>query len=249
MLVAASTECFPGLPLADCIERLVDLEFTNIEIALHENGGQLKPSQIAADVDRAVDVCRKTRRLCVVCYSVDIDAPADQYYQQFRACCRLAKATKAFTLTIPSCELGTPFNEEVERLRKLVSIGAADGVLVAVKSQVGCLTQDPSTVQVLCDNVANLGLTLDPSHYIAGPHAGGSIDQIMKYVYHVHLRDSTKDKLQVRVGQGEVEYARLLTQLRRVGYDRTLSVNIQEMPDVDHFGELRKMRLLLESML
>jgi sugar phosphate isomerase/epimerase len=134
-------------------------------------------------------------------------------------------------------------------LRKLVSIATNEGVRVGIKSQVGRLSQDPDTVVVLCDNVKGLGLTLDPSHYICGPHAGRSIDKLMKYVYHVHLRDTKKDQLQVRIGQGEIEYGRLIQQLQKVSYNRSLSVNITEMPDVDHQVEMRKMRLLLESLL
>ena len=101
------------------------------------------------------------------------------------------------------------------------------------------------------DSTARLAgrLTLDPSHYIYGPHAGQSYDQLMRLVYNVHLRDTSKDKLQVRVGQGLVEYGRLITQLTKVHYNRTLVVHIAEMPDVDHAAEMRKMRLLLESLL
>jgi sugar phosphate isomerase/epimerase len=71
----------------------------------------------------------------------------------------------------------------------------------------------------------------------------------MKYVYHVRLRDTSRDRLQVRVGQGLVEYGRLVNQLRKVHYDRALSVDIAAMPGVDQPAELRKMRLLLESLL
>ena len=35
----------------------------------------------------------------------------------------------------------------------------------------------------------------------------------------------------------------------KVHYNRALTVHITEMPEVDHAGELRKMRLLLESLL
>ncbi|GAG09203.1 unnamed protein product [marine sediment metagenome] len=102
---------------------------------------------------------------------------------------------------------------------------------------------------MLCDNVKGLGVTLDPSHYICGPHGGKSIEKLMKYVYHVVLRDTSKEELQVRVGQGKVEYGKLISQLLKARYNRTLSVNIREMAGVDHLGELRKMRLLLESLL
>lgn len=249
MIVAATTECFSDLSRPDALQRMVDLEFSNCEIALHEQLNHLKPSQVAADLDRAVDICRNTLRLNVAAYSVEIDATGDEHYEQFTACCKLAKATKVVTITVPSAELGTPFNEEVEHLRRLVAIAAMEGVLVSIRSKVGRLSQDPDTVIVLCDNVKGLGVTLDPSHYICGPYGGGNYDRLMKYVYHVHLRDTSKDQLQVRIGQGLIEYGKLITQLHRVKYDRVLTVNITEMPEVDHFAELRKMRLLLESLL
>lgn len=249
MLVAASTECYHDLPISEALSRLCDLEFTSVEIAIREDGVQLKPSQVQADVDNAAVICRDTHRLDIVAYDVDIAATGDEYYRQFQAICRLAKATKVVTLTMPSGELGTPFNEEVERLRKLVAIAAVDGMRVGIKSQVGRLSQDPDTVAVLCDNVKGLGLTLDPSHYICGPHAGRSIDKLYKYVYHTHLRDTKRDQLQVRVGQGEIEYGRVIQQLQKYNYNRALCVHITEMPGVDHQVELRKMRLLLESLL
>jgi sugar phosphate isomerase/epimerase len=247
--VAASTECYHRLPLKQALSRLSDLEYTNVELALHESGCQLRPSDIADNLETAVGKCRDTERMNIVAFSVQIDAQGEEYYRQFGAICRLAKATKVVTLTVPSGELGTPFNEEVERLRRMVQQAELEGVRVGIRSQIGRLSEDPDTVIVLCDNVKGLGLTLDPSHYLCGPHSGKSIDKLMKYVYHVHLRDSQKDALQVRVGQGEIDYGKLIISLQRLHYTRALSVNIQEQPDVDHMVELRKMRLLLDSLL
>jgi sugar phosphate isomerase/epimerase len=249
VFVAASSECFGNLSLDGVLQRLVDLEYNHVELALHERGGQIKPSAVLADLEEAVAACRETYRLTISGYSVQIEAEGELYYEQFAACCRLAKATKVVTLSVPAAELGTPFNAEIERLQRLVTIASGDGVLVGVKTETGRITQDPDTAVVLCDNVKGLGITLDPSHYIYGPHAGGNYDQVMKHVLNVHLRDTTRDKLQVRVGQGEVEYGRLITQLAKHHYNRALTVHISEMPDVDHAAELRKMRLLLESLL
>jgi sugar phosphate isomerase/epimerase len=249
VLVAASTECFRNLPLQEAIARLADLEYSNVEIAIDEAGCQLRPSEVEARFDKSVVLCRDTHRLNVVAYSVRIEATGEAYYQQFRAVCHLAKATKVVTLVVPSSELGTPFNEEVERLRRLVDLAALEGARVGMKTTLGCLTEDPDTAVVLCDNVKGLGLALDPSHYLCGPHARRGTDKLMKYVYHVHLRDSTKEQLQVRIGQGSIEYGRIVNQLSKIHYHRSLSVHIAEMPDVDHLGELRKMRLLLESLL
>jgi sugar phosphate isomerase/epimerase len=178
-----------------------------------------------------------------------IQAKGQEHYDQFAAICELAKATKVVTLTVPSAELGTPFNEEVEHLQRLVDIAGEQGARVGVKSENGRLTEDPDTVKVLCDNVLGLGLTLDPSHYHIGPYKNKNIEKLMKYVFHVHLRDSKKDQLQVRVGQGEIEYGRIITQLQRVGYDQALSIDIAPMQGLDTRQELRKLRLLLESLL
>ena len=249
MFVAATSRCFANLPLDVALGRLVDLEYTAVEIMLHESGGHVKPSEVLADPERVLKICRETHRLTTTAYSVDIEAPEDQYYQQFAACCKLAKANKVIALTVRASELGTPFNAEVERLRELVAIASMEGAVVGLLTEAGRITQDPATVKVLCDNVKGLGVTLDPSHFICGPHGGGNYDQILEYVIHVRLRDTTKDQLQVRVGQGDIEYGRLVSQLAKHHYSRALCVDIQPMADVDQAAEMRKIRLLLESLL
>lgn len=248
MFVAASTECWPEANLPSVIEVLQDLDFTTIEIALHESGRHTRPSELVTDPERAVQLLRHTHRLDISGYSVQLGTTGDQHYEDFREICRIAKATKVVTLTVPSSELGTPFNEEVEHLQKLVDVAEAEGARVAVKSQLGCLSEDPDTLMVLCNNVDGLGITLDPSVYVAGPARGKSLDKILKFVYNVHLRDSRPDQFQVSVGQGEIDYGKLITQLEREGYDRALTVNMTPMEGIDHRVELRKLRRLLETL-
>lgn len=250
MFVAASTACFPHLALDAAIDRLNSLEFSRVEIALWEHGHQLKPSEVAADLDHAIYLCRDTHRLTPVAYFVDI-APGEHYFQHFYACCRLAKATKVVAMVVRASEVGTPFNEEVERLTEMVRLAALEGVRVCVKTESGRMTQAPDVALVLCKHIRGLGVTLDPSHFICGPHQGASYNQLLPYVSHVQLRDTTPEKLQVRVGQGQVEYGRLIAQLEQHRYTRALCVDIVDEPDsgIDHHAELRKMRLLLESML
>ncbi|MGA2621148.1 MAG: sugar phosphate isomerase/epimerase [Thermoguttaceae bacterium] len=251
MFVAATTRCFCDLPLDTALQRLVDLEYTSVEMMIHEEGGHLQPSQVAADVEAAIQTCRQTQRLTLVAFSVDLGLPDSEpeYYRQFAACCRLAKASKVVTVTVRSAELGTPFNAEIERLRTMTAIASLEGVRVGLLTESGRMSQDPDTAVVICDSVKGLGLTLDPSHFIYGPHRGGSYEQVLRHVYHVRLRDTSKEQLQVRVGQGVVEYGKLIAQLGRFHYDRALSVDMLPMPDVDQFAEMRKMRLLLESLL
>lgn len=249
MFVAASSDCFADLPLVDAVEQLADLEYSAIVVAIHHDSRQLTPTQVAEDVERAIVFCRDTHRLDLAGYSVDIKATGSEHYRQFEACCKLAKATKVVSITVPSAELGTPFNEEVEHLRELVRIATIEGVLVSIRTQVDRLSEDPGTVGVLCDNVKGLGVTFDPSCFVCGPHAGRNYDSLLKYVYHVELRDTSRDSFQVRVGQGEIEYSKVVTQLRRENYSRALCVNMDQLEETDHNSEMRKIRLLLESLL
>lgn len=235
------------MELKEAIEVLTDLEFTAVEIAIHESG-LLKPSELLTDIDRAIQMLRHTHRLDIAGYSLELGTKGNDHYEDFKNVCRIAKTTKVVNITVPSGEHGTPFNEEVEHLQKLVEIAETEGVRVAVRSQLGCLSDDPDTLMVLCNNVDGLGLTLDPSVYICNGKEK-NLDKILKFVCNVHLRDSRPDAFQVSVGQGEVDYGKLVTQLERDKYDRALTVHMVPQEGLDHRVELRKLRRLLETLM
>ena len=248
MFVCVSTECLPHLPLAAAMERLAELEFTAVELDVREGGGHLQPAQVSADPEGAIAACSDLQRLRPVAVSfAAVEGPA--FYDHFTATCRLAKSLGVVTMVVEASELGTPFNGEIERLRNLVAIASSLGSVVAVGTAAGRMTQDAETTASLCRNVPGLGVTLDPSHFIYGLKKAASWEPILKYVSHVHLRDTKPDAFQVRIGQGNVEYGKLVNQLERVGYKRALSVHLPPLEGIDQVAELRKMRLLLESLL
>ena len=109
MFVSASTDCFPELSLPAALDRLGDLEYTAVELALFEDRDQFKPSYIQENLEKAIEQCRNTRRLDVVAFDLRITATGEAHYEQFLAICRLAKTVKVVTLTVPSAEVGTPF--------------------------------------------------------------------------------------------------------------------------------------------
>lgn len=250
MYVAASTLCYASKSLEGALKSLTDLEFSKVEIALGESGNHLKPSEIAARFDACLHRIRDASPLMPVAFNVLLDDADPEAEEQFHAACRLAKQASVTSVTIHASRVGTPFNTEIERLRRLQAIAAGEGILLSIATHADRLTQDPDTAVELCQAVPGLGLTLDPSHYIYGPHQGAGFDQVFPHVYHVHLRDTRRDRFQTRVGQGEIEYGRLVTQLARYDYRRALSVELLELPedDFDREAELRKLRLLLESL-
>lgn len=248
MFVSISLESLPDLPLNRAIEMAQDLDFTAIEVDIHDSGGHVQPSQLIAEPEATMQAMHFAHRLDVIAYSIELQTTGDAHYAQFLELCKFAKAAKVVTLVVPSAELGTPFNEEVEHLQRLVDLADSQGVRVAQRMQIGRLSEDPDTLMVLCDNVHGLGICYDPSVLIAGPGANKSVDRILKYVFHTHLRDTKADAFHVQVGQGEVDYAKLIQQLQKERYDRALGIHLPPLEGYDHRIELRKLRRLLESM-
>ena len=132
-----------------------------------------------------------------------------------------------------------------------VALTSQDGIRLSLKTKAGHLTEDPHTAAELCQAVRGLGLTLDPSYYVSGASQGQSYDQVFPHVFHTHLRDTTPDQIQVQIGLGEIDYSRLISQLRRANYNRALSVDI--LPTAanadDRPLEMRKLRMLLDTLL
>src|SRR5262249_50710131 len=158
-------------------------------------------------------------------FSVEIAADdPEEYQRQLRAVCRLARVSTVSLLTVPAAPHGSGLDAEVRRLKPLARLAEAEGMVLTLATRIGTLTEDPDAAVELCARVPGLGLTLDPSHFIAGPHQGRPFEQVYPHVRHVHLRDTGRgpDQFQVRVGQGEVEYGRIVSQLARRGDDRLL---------------------------
>jgi sugar phosphate isomerase/epimerase len=251
--VACSTQCFARHPLERALRIIGELEFSKLDVAIHEQGPHLRPSEVAADVSLAAQRIRIGPSLTPAAFSVEIDAPdAAEYERQLRAVCRLARLSTVSVITMAAATAGSGLDAEVQRLSGLIQLAQAEGIVLTVATRSGTLTENPDTAVELCQRVPGLGLTLDPSHYIAGPHQGKSFDQVYPYVRHVHLRDTGRSpgQFQVRIGQGEIEYGRIVAQLSRYHYDRLLTVDIQDFADAPFAmePEVRKLKYLLESL-
>ena len=230
-----------------------ELHFTRFDAAIHEAGRQLRPSDVVADISGAIARLRYGPGLAPCAFSVEIEASSDDdYLHQYKAICRLAHLSMVPLITIAAAHVGTDRDAEAKRLSRLTAIADAEGVQLTVDTRSGTLPEDPETAVWLCEQVRNLGLTLDPSYYLVGPHSEAACDVVFPFVRHVHLRNTGRgaNQFQVRVGQGAVEYGRIVAQLERQDYERALVVDIRDIPDADFAmePEVRKLKYLLESL-
>src|SRR5690606_29232024 len=93
-------------------------------------------------------------------------------------------------------------------------------VQLTVETHVGQLTEDPAAAVTIAQKVSGVGLTLDPSHYYAGPAQGRGLEAVLPHVRHVHLRDAGRSwsEIQMPVGEGILPFDDVLAALRTHGY-------------------------------
>jgi sugar phosphate isomerase/epimerase len=256
VFVACSTLCFAREPLEKALRQIAELEFDKYELAIIEDGQHLLPSEVGDDPEAALSGLRKGPSLTPSSIHLDfgpVDWTAMQTRRRFEGLCRFAKALNVAVIALPAAPLETPLEQEIRRLASIQAVALREGLVLALLNHSRSIAGDPETAFHLCKAVPGLSLTLDPSHFLLGGHKESEFDGLYPFVQNTHLRDTGKQpgEFQVRVGQGQVEYARVVAQLHRHGYTRALTVAIIDRPDnpFEREVEVRKLKLLLETLL
>lgn len=247
MFVAASTNCFPDVPISKSLQKLAELDFRAAEIVVGYKPCNLNPEWISQDPQGVLRLCMSQRQVTPFALFMDIPVDDPQYYVVFERCVRLCQALKAVTLIVKSSPTGSPYNEEFERLRKMTRYGLGAGVVVSLLTERDTISGSVDSLMSLCKGSPELTVALDPSHFIYGYKKPINYDAIIPKVSHVRLRDTTDKEFQVQIGQGALEFSKLVGQLHKSGYRRALCIDLATLPNTNPESELRKMRLLVES--
>ncbi len=256
MIVACSTLCFARETLEKALRQIAELEFDKFELALVEVGQHLRPSEAGDNPEAALLRLRRGPALVPSSLYIDfggLDWSDPLTRTRFDGLCRLAKSLSVAVITNHAAPTGTPVADEIKRLTPLVNSTMRQGLVLAALTHSETLTADPQAAVELCQAIPGLVLTLDPSHFLQGPCKNVDFDIVFPYVNNVHLRDTGigPGEFQVRVGQGRVDYARIVAQLQRYGYNRALTVAIVDRIEnpFDREVEVRKLKLLLETLI
>ena len=247
MFVAASTHCFPNVPFTKSLQKLSELEFRSAEVVVGYGQSDLKPEWLSQDLREVARMCSIQRQITPFAVFMDVPVDDPQYYAIFEQCVRLCQLLKAVTLVVKSPPVGFPYNEEFERLHRLTRFGLSSGVVVSILTEKEAISGSIDSLTSLCKGTPELTVALDPSHFIYGYKKPINYEPIIPKVSHVRLRDTTEKDFQVQIGQGALEFSKLVSQLSKVGYRGVLCVDLATLPNFDPESELRKMRLLVES--
>ena len=165
MFVACSTQCFARHPLERALRIINELEFSKVDIAIHEQGPHLRPSEVQHDLALALQRIRIGPSLSPAAFDVEIEAPTTREYAcHLRAVCKLARQAAVAVLTIPAASNRSSFDTEILRLRDLVHLVETEGLTLTVATRVGTLTgRTPRVLKLTGDpayeRAARYGLT------------------------------------------------------------------------------------------
>jgi sugar phosphate isomerase/epimerase len=244
--IAGSTRSLWEMSLGAACSQLQELGFDKCELWINDDYDQLKSLRVLSQAESVIAELRDSSRISPVAVFLDQELSLDDFRQIVEFC----RALRIAQITIAASPVGTPFNTEIDRLRARHAICHDASIRLSIVTRVGLLTEDPLTATELCQSVKGLGITLDPTCYVMRP-TEISWDSVFEHTLHCQLRDSSMTEAQVSCGLGTVDFNRITALLEAFQFNRTLTVDLlpETMSGEERLLELRKIRLLLESML
>lgn len=233
--VIVSTLGWSRKPLEEAVAGIAALDFGQVDLGIHEGWAHLNASELAdggaarvrREAERIRALIRQHQMRRVAACNVGLRTrDLEEQQRRLAAVCDLAASLEVPIITLGAAPRGTGFDEEVTRWRTLVPIATRRGVQLTLETHTNQITELPEVAARLCDAVPGLGLTLDPSHFYAGPNQGADFSAVLPYVRHVHLRDAGSDweHIQVPAGTGHVNFGWIVSQLHARGYDGKFAI-------------------------
>lgn len=245
---SCSSLCQAKQPLDKTLKVISDMGFKYVDLSCLPWAPHISVPAMEKDFEaeaKRVESALATYHLRVSNLTFDpIEArPWDVYEKQFRLVVKMAERTKARLINIMAPSTKADRQDQVAKLRQLQAIAAADGIILTVETHCNQITEQPADAIWLCRQVPGLGLTLDPSHYYAGPYKGGSLDELYPYVQGTGLRAGGDSwaTIQMPWGEGPIDFVTMVRKLEACGYKGFYVVEyIEGFNKLDPLVESRK---------
>jgi sugar phosphate isomerase/epimerase len=219
---------FSRVPLEEALERVARLGFENVDLGAIEGWAHVEPSRLAADRQEAARVARALNGsgLKAVALNAGVGSWEDSaaVLARTEALAELAELVGATVITLQAPRSGITVEQAVAQLAPVCAVSARTGVCLTLETHRGQITELPEDALAIAARTG-LGLTLDPSHIIAGPAEGVGLMSLAAQTRHLHVRDARPDSLEVSIGEGILPFGSLFEELAAAG--RTASASIE----------------------
>lgn len=231
---------FPLLAHDQALKLIAMLGFEGVDIGLFEDRSHLWPSREFKDVESSARQLKKKlddQGLQAADIFLQMDADFMPYAINHPEEARRRKARDWFLRSLDyaaACQCqhlttlpGVHFEEEsydvsfaraVDELQWRADQAQAYDIVFGVEAHVGSLVPDPASAERLVQRVAGLTLTLDYTHFTRLGMPDSSVESLVKYASHFHVRGARPDRLQESFARNEIDYEQVYRVMKATGY-------------------------------
>ena len=274
--LACADFTFPLLTHDQALELIAMLGFEGVDIGLFEGRSHLWPSREFMDVGASARRLKgkvDDRGLRVADIFLQMDADFRPYAVNHPEAARRQKSRDWFLKTLDyaaKCECqhmttlpGVHFEEEsydmsfaraVDELQWRTDQARTHDIVFGVEAHVGSLVPDPASAERLVQNVTGLTLTLDYTHFTRLGAPDSSIEPLVKYASHFHVRGARQGRLQESFARNTIDYKRVHQAMRAAGYTGWIGIEYvwidwEHCNECDNLSETIQFRDFLRSLI
>lgn len=132
---------------------------------------------------------------------------------------------------------GRPYEDSqklaAEGLLELTALGRDAGVKVLFEPHKDSVLESPIQCLAFLQKHPELRIVLDHSHFVASGYGHGSIDPLIPYADHIHLRQGKNGHLQCIWDEGEIDFPAIIRQLQQINYAGYVAFEYENDPWLD----------------
>lgn len=243
---ACADFAFPLLTHDQALKLIAMLGFEGVDIGLFEERSHLWPSREFKDIEASARQLKgklDDQGLRAADIFLQMDSDFEPYAVNHPEAARRQKSRDWFVKTLDyaaKCDCrhmtalpGVHFEEEsydvsfaraVNELQWRADQARTYDIVFGVEAHVGSLVPDPVSAERLVQHVAGLTLTLDYTHFTRLGMPDSSVEPLLKYASHFHVRGARQGRLQESFAQNVIDYERVHQAMKAVGYSGWIGI-------------------------
>ncbi len=249
---------FPLLTHDQSLKLIAMLGFEGVDIGLFEERSHLWPSREFQDVGASARQLKgrlDDQGLQAADIYLQMDTDFRPYAVNHPEASRRQKSRDWFLKTLDyaaECHCqhmttlpGVHFAEEsyndsfaraVNELQWRADQARTHDIVFGVEAHVGSLVPDPTSAERLVQHVEGLTLTLDYTHFTRLGMPDASVEPLVKYASHFHVRGARQGRLQESFARNTIDYERVYEVLKTNGYTGWIGIEYVWL-DWEHCNE------------
>ena len=106
----------------------------------------------------------------------------------------------------------------IDELSWRVETARASGLVLGVEAHLGSIVPTARAARRLVESVPGLTLTLDYTHFTRRGTRDSTVEPLIRYASHFHMRGARKGRLQCSFADSSIDYRRVLAVMKETGY-------------------------------